>query len=49
MTSFPYKIGHDYAGIVAEVGSDVKRLKLGDEVYGQLPESSSGELLISSS
>ncbi|KAL2820281.1 chaperonin 10-like protein [Aspergillus granulosus] len=39
---FPYKIGYDCAGIVAEVGSGVSRVKVGDEVYTRLPEASRG-------
>lgn len=41
-TSFPYKIGYDCAGIVAEVGSGVSHLRVGDEVYTRLPEASRG-------
>ncbi|CAI7605262.1 unnamed protein product [Penicillium crustosum] len=40
--SFPYKIGYDCAGIVTEVGSDVTRFQVGDEVYTRLPEISRG-------
>ncbi|KAJ5864482.1 uncharacterized protein N7529_006398 [Penicillium soppii] len=40
--SFPYKIGYDCAGIVTEIGSDVTRFKVGDEVYTRLPEVSRG-------
>ncbi|KAF7717347.1 Zinc-type alcohol dehydrogenase superfamily protein [Penicillium ucsense] len=36
--SFPYKIGYDCAGTVVEVGSQVSRVKVGDEVYTRLPE-----------
>lgn len=36
--SFPYKIGYDCAGTVANVGSQVTRFKVGDEVYVRLPE-----------
>ena len=42
MNSFPYKIGYDCAGIVTEVGSDVTRFEVGDEVYTRLPEVSRG-------
>ncbi|KAJ6026903.1 uncharacterized protein N7446_004495 [Penicillium canescens] len=41
---FPYKIGYDCAGIVTEVGSEVTRCKVGDEVYTRLPEVSRGSL-----
>jgi NADPH:quinone reductase-like Zn-dependent oxidoreductase len=40
--SFPYKIGYDCAGVVAEVGSEVSRVKVGDEVYTRLPEAFRG-------
>lgn len=42
MHRFPYKIGYDCAGIVTEVGSDVTRFQVGDEVYTRLPEISRG-------
>lgn len=45
-TSFPYKIGYDCAGTVAEVGSGVSHLKVGDEVYTRLPEASRGMRLL---
>tara|TARA_B100001109_G_scaffold255232_1_gene257286 strand:- start:175 stop:1131 length:957 start_codon:yes stop_codon:yes gene_type:complete len=37
-------IGADFAGMVEQVGSDVKQFKVGDEVYGELPSSSFGSL-----
>lgn len=42
MKSFPYKIGYDCAGIVTEVGPDVTKFQVGDEVYTRLPEISRG-------
>ncbi|KAF3389583.1 Reticulon-4-interacting protein 1 [Penicillium rolfsii] len=36
--SFPYKIGYDCAGTVAEIGTRVSRFKVGDEVFARLPE-----------
>ncbi|CEJ59347.1 hypothetical protein PMG11_07975 [Penicillium brasilianum] len=36
--SFPYKIGYDCAGTVAEIGSQVTNFKVGDEVFARLPE-----------
>jgi NADPH:quinone reductase-like Zn-dependent oxidoreductase len=36
-----YKIlGHDFAGIVQEVGEKVKKFKAGDEVYGEVEQGS---------
>ncbi|OAL23820.1 hypothetical protein AYO22_06139 [Fonsecaea multimorphosa] len=35
---FPYKIGYDCSGVVTEIGSGVKRIRVGDEVYARLPE-----------
>ncbi|CAG8936109.1 unnamed protein product [Penicillium salamii] len=40
--SFPYKIGYDCSGVVTEIGSEVTRLNVGDEVYTRLPEVSRG-------
>jgi NADPH:quinone reductase len=34
---FPVVLGRDYAGVVEQVGADVARYAVGDEVYGFLP------------
>jgi NADPH:quinone reductase-like Zn-dependent oxidoreductase len=34
--SFPHIPGNDVAGVVVDVGSSVKRLKVGDKVYGNM-------------
>jgi len=39
---FPFIPGSDLAGIVTEVGSDVKRVKPGDAVYAMLPTGHGG-------
>ena len=33
---FPHKLGSDFSGVVAEVGSSVTKWKVGDEVFGCL-------------
>jgi NADPH:quinone reductase-like Zn-dependent oxidoreductase len=38
----PYQIGYDAAGVVTDVGEDVKGLSVGDQVYTRLPEASRG-------
>ncbi|POA50043.1 NADPH:quinone oxidoreductase [Pseudomonas sp. MPR-ANC1] len=40
--SFPLVLGNDLAGVVVEVGSQVKRFKPGDEVYARPPEARIG-------
>lgn len=42
VNGFPYKIGHDCAGVVVEIGRAVSGFKVGDEVYSRLPERSRG-------
>ncbi|KAG4414148.1 hypothetical protein IFR04_012714 [Cadophora malorum] len=42
--SFPYKMGHDLAGEVVEIGSSVSNFKLGDQVYSRVPESYRGTI-----
>ncbi|MCF6420442.1 NADP-dependent oxidoreductase [Furfurilactobacillus milii] len=33
--SFPFVMGYDFAGIVVQVGSDVRKFNVGDNVYGR--------------
>jgi 2-desacetyl-2-hydroxyethyl bacteriochlorophyllide A dehydrogenase len=40
--SFPLVLGNDLAGVVVEVGSQVKRFKRGDNVYARPPETRIG-------
>ncbi|MHA6137861.1 NADP-dependent oxidoreductase [Pseudomonas mohnii] len=40
--SFPLVLGNDLAGVVVEVGSQVKRFKRGDKVYTRPPETRIG-------
>lgn len=39
---FPLRIGYDCAGVVSEVGSGVKNINVGDEVWSRLPEAGKG-------
>ncbi|PPC77569.1 alcohol dehydrogenase [Pokkaliibacter plantistimulans] len=39
---FPRGMGQDFSGVVIEIGSHVKRLRVGDEVFGSTPVKSSG-------
>jgi NADPH:quinone reductase-like Zn-dependent oxidoreductase len=41
-SSFPYLIGFDVAGVIIAVGSGVKNLKPGDEVYSRVPDNYRG-------
>ena len=38
----PFVLGHDVAGVVTEVGADVRDYKVGDEVYARPATSVSG-------
>ncbi|BAP31206.1 Zn-dependent oxidoreductase [Chryseobacterium sp. StRB126] len=35
---FPLILGHDVAGIVTKVGKNVKKFKMGDEIYSRVPD-----------
>ncbi|KGO86931.1 NADPH:quinone oxidoreductase [Flavobacterium rivuli WB 3.3-2 = DSM 21788] len=35
---FPIILGHDVAGIITEVGKNITRFKIGDEVYSRTPD-----------
>lgn len=39
---FPYIIGYDAAGVITQVGANVKNFKPGDEIYTRLPEINRG-------
>ncbi|KAH6675661.1 chaperonin 10-like protein [Halenospora varia] len=41
---FPYKFGYDLSGVVVAIGSSVKNLKPGDEVYSRLAEKHRGSV-----
>ncbi|KAJ5279367.1 hypothetical protein N7478_004739 [Penicillium angulare] len=40
--SFPFKIGYDVSGVIAETGEDVTKFQVGDAVYIRLPEINRG-------
>ncbi|MBI5063697.1 MAG: NADP-dependent oxidoreductase [Desulfatitalea sp.] len=40
----PLIMGHDCSGVVTQVGSEVRRLKIGDEVYAKAPQNRIGTL-----
>ncbi|KAF2166826.1 hypothetical protein M409DRAFT_66389 [Zasmidium cellare ATCC 36951] len=42
LEAFPIRLGYDCAGVVTEVGKDVRDLKVGDKVWSRLPESTKG-------
>lgn len=39
---FPYQIGFDASGVVTQVGEQVTKFKVGDEVFARLPEENRG-------
>jgi len=41
---FPLILGHDVAGIIIEVGKNVKQFKVGDQVYSRVPDFHIGTL-----
>lgn len=41
---FPLTLGHDFSGVVEDVGEDVKKFKKGDEVYGRAPDGRIGTI-----
>lgn len=36
-TKLPFVLGFDFSGVVSKVGSSVKSIKEGDEVFGRSP------------
>lgn len=41
---FPLILGHDLAGVVIQIGKNVKQFKVGDEVYSRVPDFHIGTL-----
>lgn len=41
---FPIILGHDVAGVVVKVGKNVKKFKVGDEIYSRVPDFRIGTL-----
>ncbi|RZK62578.1 MAG: NADP-dependent oxidoreductase [Pedobacter sp.] len=41
---FPLTLGHDVAGIITQIGKNVKQFKIGDEVYSRVPDLHIGTL-----
>lgn len=41
---FPLTLGHDLAGVVIQIGKNVKQFKIGDEVYSRVPDFRIGTL-----
>jgi len=43
-TKWPSIVGYDFAGVIVLCGADVKKFKIGDEVYACLPHDRNGSL-----
>ena len=41
--TYPHKLGYDVAGVVKALGSGCTRLKVGDEVWGEAGDFSTGK------